>query len=452
MKKKIWIPIILGIVLIGILGLFFLLPKNNIITLDINPSMELKVNNQGMVKEIKAINEDAKEVVTSDLNNKKLEDVLDVISERILEQGFIQENRVIVILHVEGKLDINQIDKMIRESYKNMDVEIIVMDKITKEDKALAKKYHTTPAKVAYVRSIQNKKNPLSLEEQLQKSISEIKETNERGLYCEEGWMLEGDFCLKEIKREKASPGKVCPIGTYEQEGKCFEETPSIETKNLICREGFTLEGKKCVRPDTINAEPSKYTCPSGETKQKSELGLTPPEAGDANDIVCVDYSNATHPVSPCELNDGTEHMTSGGTCYWHRAPVIDSGCPGKIQVGGDCWDDASSILICAGARDGRQYSSRNEYCEDSIRYIDPIASEYKCPKGYTKENDKCTRVEEEDAAKERTCPDGFKKVDQDRCINSNEKEKVDGYVCKENERPANNMCISYEIKEAKRY
>ena len=244
----------------------------------------------------------------------------------------------------------------------------------------------------------------------------------------------------------------VCATGYYEYNGKCYEEVRSEEGNKYICHDEFKLNGNKCYRTEIINAEPVKYACNNGDAKTKLEMGLTNAESGDANDIVCVDLSSATHPVSPCEANDGTEYTVVGGKCYWHRAPIIESGCPGKVKVAGECWDDATGIYICVGHRDGKRYSSRSEYCENSIKYINPIVSEYKCPIEYNLSGDKCRKDEVEDAIHERVCPNGYSLVNNDRCINYNKSiNKQNGYVCnKDNTRLEGNICIIYDIVDAK--
>ena len=283
------------------------------------------------------------------------------------------------------------------------------------------------------------------------KSVSELNETKTTGKYCDKEYTLEGDWCYKEIDRTSASDGEVCPLGYLEYDGKCYEEAPIEETNTFVCHDDFYLEEDKCVRIETINAEASRFACSQGEAKTKVSLGLTDQTNGDANDIVCVDYSEATHPVSPCELNDGTEYTMSGGKCYWHRAPVIASGCPGKIQIGDFCWDDASNIYICAGYRDGKQYSNRNEYCENSVKYFEPIVSEYKCPNGYTLSGNQCVKEEKQEAMHERKCPNEYTLVNNDRCINYNKMaNKENGLVCEgDNSRLKGNMCIIYEVVHA---
>ena len=182
-------------------------------------------------------------------------------------------------------------------------------------------------------------------------------------------------------------------------------------------------------------------------------MGFTAKEAGDANDLICIDLSNATHPVSPCDTNDGTEYIVYGEKCYWHRAPVIESGCPGKIQIGGFCWDDASNIYICEGFRDGERYSSPNGFCPGTTKYTLPNITGYKCEDEDAVLNcTKCTKEEIKPAFHKASCPKGFTMNNENKCINYNHSVSMDnGLVCEnENSRLEGNMCVIYEVIEAK--
>ena len=457
MKKKIIIPIIIFLILvIGIISIVIISNRTvSTITLDINPSIEINLTKKDKVKNIIALNEDAKDIADKKIKGKTLDEALNIITNNLIDKGYAEDKQILILLHSEGNIDNQKIDNKLRNIFgeKEIFTDIVIIENITADDEKLAKKYNITPAKAAYINSITKENNDIPIESLIDKPVNELKETKETGKYCNEGYNLEGDFCLKEINRISAQNGKVCPEGYYEYENKCYEEIQFEETDKLMCTDEFTLKETKCSRTITIDAEPVEYSCISGEKKTRLEMGLTDANAGDANDIVCVDFSSATHPVSPCEANDGTEYTISGGICYWHRAPVIEIGCPGKIQVNGECWDDASNIYICVGYRDGKQYSSKDEYCENSIKYIDPIVTEYKCPEGHILNGTKCIKEEIEDAWHEKVCPSGYTLVNYDRCINKNKTTNfIDGYVCnKENTRLEGNTCIILDMVEAKR-
>lgn len=456
-KRIIAFITVVVIIIVGIIGFISFNNRTvTIITLDINPSIELRLDKKQRVKKAIPLNEDGKDIINSNIKGKSLDKSLNIIAQNLIDKDYVKGKEPLdIILYSKSSITNNkEFKKKLTEVFteKSINPNIIVIKNISNEDKKLAQKYDISPAKAAYINTIIKNNKNISAKNLVNRSVNELNETKTTGNYCEEGYTLEGDFCLKEIKTKKASSGMICPDGYYEYNSKCYKEVGVEETDELTCRENFTLSGKKCTRIVSIDATPSKYTCSQGEKKTKAEMNLTDTSAGDAKDIVCVDTSNATHPQSPCELNDGTEYTVAGGVCYWHRAPIIEAGCPGKIEVNGFCWDNASSILICAGARDGRQYKSRDEYCEDSIRYITPTVSEYKCDKDYTLNGNKCEKKETEQADHKKTCPTNYTLVNNDRCINYNKtKEKVSGWVCEgENTRLIDSKCVVYEIIEAK--
>ncbi len=444
MKKKMLIPVVICLVLLIIFIVLVLVKtdKKDIttITLDINPSVEIKLE-KDEVKEVRALNSDGERVIDSVQDDMNLEDTLKEIMNKVIELDYIFDDHAVVLVYVDGKQDMDELQRYLNGplSENGKSLEMIVIDKITKEDEKFAKKHNISLAKAHLINELA-KERDVEPEDYVNKSISEIKETKDTGRTCGEGYELRGDFCFKEIAREDAKTGKVCPRGYTEYKGKCYEEVGIEETENYVCAEDRVLREDKCIRTETREAQPKSFTCTSGELTKKSD-----------NSYVCADTSKATHPMSPCELHDGTETTMSGGKCYWHRAPVIAEGCPGKIRIGGMCWDDASNILVCRGARDGKQYSSRSEYCEGSVKYTNPVVSEYTCESGFTLNGTKCVREEEEEAQRERVCPSGTTKIDGDRCINtSKEKALEDGYVCdKENTETHGNVCITYEKVEA---
>ena len=83
--------------------------------------------------------------------------------------------------------------------------------------------------------------------------------------------------------------------------------------------------------------------------------------------------------------------------------------------------------------------------------YTEATPSEYSCEAGYTLDGTKCNKTEEEPAEHERVCPEGFTRIDNDRCINKEKTvEKVTGYTCEEGAKLENNKCVYYEQVEPK--
>ena len=458
MKKKIMVFVIFFLILaIGVSG--YIIWNNRIvstITLDINPSIEINLTRNEKVKSIVALNNDAKEITNNNLKGKTLDVALESITNTLIDKGYVKDNQVEIIIYSDGNIKSDKVESKIKNSFdkKQISTSVIVIESVTKEDKELAKKYNTSPAKVSYIKSIEKENKNISIEDFASKSVSELKETKTTGKYCEIGYTLDGDWCIKEIDRISASNGKICPHGYLEYEGVCYEETGIEETKKLVCRDEYELEGKECVRRATLPATVTSYTCSTGEVKTKAEVGESVYGSGDANDPVCVDPSSKTHPVSPCQLpaSDPTERLSSGGRCYWHRAPVIPEGCPGKIQVDGACWDDASSVYLCPNGNNSNQRTP-DDYCYVVLNGVNPTPNGYKCEEEQmTLDGDKCVRLEKEEAQHERVCPTGYTLVNNDRCINYNKtSNKEDGFICEgENSKLKDNVCIIYDRIEAK--
>lgn len=455
MKKKIFISaIVCLIIIIGIIG--FINWNNRIvstITLDINPSLRINIMKNGKVKNVVAINDDAKDIIKDNYTNKTLDETFELIANKLIDNGYVKDNNLDVILYVDGLINNEDVAKNIEFNFGKKDIhtDVIVIESINKEDEDLAEKYNISPAKANYLNTMLKDNENLIINSLIDKNVSELKETKETGNYCDKDYTLEGDFCIKEIGRENATFGKVCPIEYYEYNGKCYKETPIEETDTLKCRDEFTLEDGKCIRRTTVAADVIGYTCSKGEVRTKLEAGLSVKGAGDANDPVCVDPESETHPVSPCELpaSNPTERMSYGGKCYWHRAPVIESGCPGKIQVNGYCWDDASNVYLCPS---NSAQKDKNEYCYTVLKNVKPTVIGYKCNNEMTLNGSKCVKEEIELAEHERICQNEYTKVNNDRCINLQDtKTFVEGYICeKENSILKNNECIIYEKIAAK--
>ena len=446
MKKKIIIPIVILLVLV-ICGLtWFILNNNKIvstITLDINPSIELQLNKKNEVVNVIPLNDDAKIIVDDSLKGLDLNNALDKITHNVIDKGFVKDLTTIIV-HAEG-INNKEVETVLSKSFeeRNIQTNIIVVENVTKEDEEFASKHGVSPAKASYINDIAKENENIDAEVLIEKPVDELEETKQRGVYCDAGYTLDGDFCIKELRREPLKDGQVCPEGYFEQDGKCYEQAEGTTTEKLVCNREWVLEDGKCYYRETVNAIAAKMECIKGVEKTKGEL-----EGTDSDEKVCVDLSKATHPVSPCEANDGTEYTRANGKCYWHKAPVIASGCPGKIKVNGFCWDDASNVLICKGYRDGRRYKSRDEYCEHSIKIIEPTVTEYRCDGDFILEGNKCKREIVEDPHNEKICPSGYTLLDSGHCINKKKTvNKTNGKYCENpNSKVENNECIIYDI------
>ena len=433
---------------------------SGMITIDVNPSIEIEVND-GKANRVNPLDNDAGEIVDRDkMEGKSIQDTLEAIVEKLKEKGYTNDNELTIILGVEERSstsnDRKSFEDILREVCEKKKVKAnIIVPKITEEAKHEAEGYGVTPAKAAVILENLEGNNDLHFDDLKDKSAKELIDMKEiipptelRDEFLNEvKYNLRGDKCEKVIKEEKAQEGRTCPDNYEEIKGKCYKIGPAGHEPT--CKDNFELKDGKCVGNEEKEAI-AKYTCSKGTAKTRAEAGLTGAHDGDAKDIVCVDTSSATHPVSPCELNDGTEWTKANGKCYWHRAPIIDSGCPGKVQVNGACWDDASNVLICKGARDGKQYSSRSEYCEGSVKYTKPTAGDYKCESGYKLQGDKCVKEITKEPTLTVTCSNGLKPYKDRACIDyNNVGEYITGLTCPGGARLENEKCVYYDVVDA---
>ena len=456
MKKKIIIPIIVCLVIvIGIIG--FIIWNNrtvSTITLDINPSIEINLDRNEKVKSIIALNDDAKDILDDNYKGKSLDDTFDLLITNLIDKGFIEDNYVDVIIYSNGELSSEDIGKKVEFIFGKKDVhaEIIVIDKITKEDEELAKKYNISPAKIVYIKSVLEENENINIEDLVNKSVSEVKETKETGNYCDEGYTLEGDFCLKEIERVSASKGEVCPNGYEEYKGICYQVGGFKFTGEYKCTDDRELSGNECIKTIVSNAVP-QYSCSSGELMKKGDVN--PIGSPDNDTLYCIDKSTGTAPTLRCLNNSG--HIMIEGKCYNGPAPTINGGCPnGDLLRNGKCYSlDDEDQWQCP---DGTIYSVSKggvpKLCPDTFTYSKPTISGYYCEDEIaTLDNGKCTFVDKVLAEEIYACSDeGFTLVGNDKCLNyNNTLPKENGFICEgENTQLKGNQCIIYEIIEAK--
>ena len=445
MKKVIILIIICLVLLVGIPS-FIMWNKNNVvttITLDINPSIEINLTKDEKVESIVALNDEAKEIISNDIKGKSLKDTFELLINNLIEQNYIdEENNIDIILYVEGNIKNEEVAKQLEFEFgkKEVHTEIIIIDKITDDDKKLAKEYNVSPAKVSYIKTVIENKENIEIDNLVEKSVNELKETKKSGKYCDEGYMLDGDWCYKEKERIAASNGLICPSGYNEYKGKCYEEVGFIESDKSICREGFKLVDNECISESTYEAF---AVCDNGVFHD----GYCEIEKyyGDAKEY--------------CRITPG-EDLLYNGRCLG-RKPTINGKCLNNDKlINGYCYDTSPSSGYKADwvCPDGKFITNP----DGSLMYEDKKCykktkekpSSYYCNENDTLDGVKCISKVVEDVRKQIVCPSGYTLVNNDRCINYKKTaKKENGLVCNgENVRLVENTCIIYEKIEAKSY
>ncbi len=441
MKKKIIIPVVICILVIMCVVVFLLLNRKTgtVITLDINPSIEIVLDKDENIISISALNEDAKDIVAIDFNNKTLDDVFGSIVDKLIDNELTSDNSVDVIIYSKGDMKGSKVAEKLEFNFgqKNIHAETIVIDKITKEDIELAAKYNVSPAKASYIKTIVKDNENIKVEDLINKPVREVNNTIKTGKYCDEGYSLDNDACLKEISRVNAKEGNVCPSGTEEYKGACYKTSP-ISDGEEYCTEG-TLKDHKCIIPVTI---PATGKC----------------EKGDYDNSYCVirEYYGEAHQY--CRLTPSTD-LLRNGKCYG-RKPPINGGClGGDSLVGGYCYDFSANSgykadWVCPDGSfltnpEGSLPNNDTKCYKETKTQV----TSYYCEEGYTLSGTNCTKEEEHGVEHKMVCPSGYTLVNT-RCYNLNKSyDKEPGFICEgENTRAQGNVCITYEIIPAKEY
>ena len=117
-------------------GLYIYLYNRNLITItiDINPSIEIKMTKDKKVKSLKALNKDAHAIIDNKLKGLNIEKVIDIISNKLIENDYIHDDRIIILMHADKYDNIEELKNKFYESLKSNDVEIIIISKVTNED------------------------------------------------------------------------------------------------------------------------------------------------------------------------------------------------------------------------------------------------------------------------------------------------------------------------------
>ena len=440
MKKKVIILIIICLFLIVGAGIFLWRSSlSSTITLDINPSLKIILTRSRRVKRVTSLNDDAKDIVKGDFKGKTLDATLKKIANNVVEKDYLNQGEVFIILYSTGSIKNEIIKSKIENSFSMIGAktDIIVIEKISKKDERLAKKYNISPAKAAYINSILKENSKVSVDELVNKSVYELKENKTTGRYCDSGYKLEGDSCLKEIERIAASIGKICPHGYMDYEGICYKEGTIKTGKNYVCDDTAKLVNNKCIITERYDAIAN---CKNGRYDDYLKK--------------CIEKKYLGEPEEFCRLTPETDILIDH-KCYGPK-PTINGGCLGSdVIINGKCVDMNSyyeSDWVCK--MNGKTWflgKDDEKKCYEEVA-VDSVS--YSCDNDGKLKGTECVRETARNAQKERTCSSGYTLVNNSFCINYNNiANKEDGFICRgDTARLKDNTCIIYDIVEAKHY
>lgn len=179
-------PICLILVLFGgIFGFNFYNSNKvvNYLSIDINPSIMLGVNNKDKVKEVNNLNDDAEEL-TKDLEliNLEVEDATNKIIDKAIEVGYITEeedNTILLSTYCNNKETSNNIQNKVNNSVnENLNAKgiraLIIDEELTIEDAQKANEYGVSEAKILFVKRALEENPDLEFEDLIYLPAKEI--------------------------------------------------------------------------------------------------------------------------------------------------------------------------------------------------------------------------------------------------------------------------------------
>lgn len=134
----------------GIFGYSYMNKAETVATIDVNPSVELRVNRRERVTAVTALNEDAKTILDDmDLKNTHLNVAVNALIGAMVREGYISDIKNSVLVSVEdsdtsrGQRLQEQITADIAQALEQSAVEAAVLSQTLAEDQSLKETAHS---------------------------------------------------------------------------------------------------------------------------------------------------------------------------------------------------------------------------------------------------------------------------------------------------------------------
>ena len=447
-RNKIIITVLAVITVLGIGGLLIYgnnkksnRSLSNIITLDINPSIEMEIKD-GFVIRVKAINEDANDII-KDTEDKFLDEALNIIIKNTKEQNIVKDDNITIILGMDNN------DKKIENALKKAcsDNELnsnIIVPVITEEAKSEAQARGITAAKAAYILDVVKENNNLHIEDMINKSSDELSTIKETGKYCDNGYTLVGDFCERVLREEKPIEGKTCPDDYEDIKGKCYKT--SATKKEAYCKDGLTLKNGKCVgtlKTDAIGkCDNGTYNSKTKKCEVLTLVGDASMSCKEADDLLLSNGKCASHKPGAHSYGDNDEPFNEATECCcggtFHTSPNPNN--PGM----GWCYNMGGDYTAKTSCPSGQTLKDNKCYTATTSE------ATFTCSNG-TLEGNMCVGEVSKEPSYKLACDNGLTLYKDRVCIDyNNSTDYIIGYTCEKEARLINNTCKYYEQIEAK--
>ena len=157
---------------------------SSIITLDVNPSIQIITNHKDKVLSVKALNEDAEVIVgDNDYKDAKLEETVIILMNSLVDQKYLDQERNTILLSVMSKNPkkadaiMTEVDTTIRENLVAQNITPTIMSQIIAKEtdrNYLASKYHISEGKMNLIQRMITLNNKLSLDMLANMSIEQL--------------------------------------------------------------------------------------------------------------------------------------------------------------------------------------------------------------------------------------------------------------------------------------
>ncbi len=241
-----------------------------VISLDINPSLEFRIDSNKRVKSIEVLNEDGKDIIDDTMINKDIQDVIRLCIDNAIDKRYItEENNIILISNVylqnkddskktDNEVGINIQEEIIEEMEKDkaiQDREIsILYIESNKETLKEANKNKITVGKYEVYKTLsQNNKN-ISIDEVKESKVSEIVKENV-------SLMKEEKIKIKELKK----------VEEKKKEIKEIIDNTNSKKENLIRKEKEENKNSKNKKNDNKKNDNKKNDNKKNDNKKNDD-------------------------------------------------------------------------------------------------------------------------------------------------------------------------------------
>jgi hypothetical protein len=184
-KKKsiLAIGLIATVLLIGAGVTSYLKMPNNMIAIDINPSIELHTNRLNQVVSVIPVNEDAVQLMSGyQLEDRDLENVIEDIVDRMILSGYLiagQENQILITANDTNTSDelLGQVNTAIATYLQEKQLQVGLLQQrieISDADEVIAHENNVSAGKMAIIDKLLENNNNLTVEELASASIKEL--------------------------------------------------------------------------------------------------------------------------------------------------------------------------------------------------------------------------------------------------------------------------------------